>query len=205
MSDPFLASSAESRRLFVESHRSLLTQLSEKGQSPRALFITCSDSRIMPESLFGFDPGEFFVFRNIGNTIPPYIQSEPGVTAVLEFAILELAVPHLIVCGHTDCGAIHALGKSIDITARPALTRWLQHLRPAEQEVNYLMSDLPAKECHRAIVEQHVRNQMTNLRSFPFVRAAESAGRLTLHGWVYDLDTQQVSFYDAGEARFVIG
>lgn len=157
----------------------------------------------MPEGLFGLEPGQFFVLRNIGNTIPPYIQSEPGVTAVLEFALHELAIPHLIVCGHTDCGAIRALAKPIDITSRSALTRWLQHIRPAEQTVGYRLGDLPPEERHRAIVEQHVLNQLANLRSFPFVHAAESSGELTLHGWVYDLKTQEVGFYDAETGRFM--
>jgi carbonic anhydrase len=157
----------------------------------------------MPEGLFDLEPGSFFVLRNIANTIPPYLQSEPGVTATLEFAIYELALSHVIICGHTDCGGVRALETNIDLVTKPALARWLQHIRPAELDVNYERRELTAEEHHRATVERHVVNQLENLRSFPFVRAAESAGRLTLHGWVYFLESHQVGYYDPDTRRFI--
>jgi carbonic anhydrase len=203
MSDALLEVSAEARRVFLNRHQALLTKLRQEGQHPTALFVTCCDSRIMPEGLFGLSPGSFFILRNLANTIPPYIQSDPGVTAVLEFAIHELAVQHLIVCGHTDCGGVRGLETTTDLVRNPALSRWLSHLRPAEQDVNYSQRDLSAEERHRAIVERHVVNQLDNLRSFPFVRVAESAGQLTLHGWVYYLESHQVGYYDPDTGRFV--
>jgi carbonic anhydrase len=202
MSDELLEVSAEARRVFLQHHQALLTRLRQEGQRPAALFVTCCDSRIMPEGLFGLAPGSFFVLRNLANTIPPYIQSEPGVTAVLEFAIHELAVQHLIVCGHTDCGGVRGLETTTDLVVNPALSRWLSHLRPAEQHVDYSRRELTHEERHRAIVEQHVLNQLANLRSFPFVRVAESAGQLALHGWVYYLESHQVGYYDPESARF---
>jgi carbonic anhydrase len=203
VNDTLLEASAEPRRAFLERHQALLMELTQEGQHPGALIIICSDSRIMPESLFDLKPGSFFVLRNIANIIPPYLQSEPAATAVLEFAIHSLLVPHIIVCGHTDCGGINALEHIIDLVTRPALARWVQHIRPAEQDVNYKMPDLAGAERHRAIVECHVLNQLENLRSFPFVRAAESSGRLVLHGWVYYLESQQVGYYDPDIGRFV--
>jgi carbonic anhydrase len=202
VNDSLLDASAESRHVFLERHHSLLTQLRQEGQHPRALMITCCDSRIMLEGLFSLVPGDFFVLRNIANTIPPYIQSDPGMTAALEYAFQYLAVPHLIVCGHTDCGGVRGLEKTVDLTTTPALSRWLQHIRPAEQDVSYRMHDLTAEERHRAIVEQHVLNQLANLRSFPFVRAAETTGSLTLHGWVYYLELDQIGYYDSDIEQF---
>lgn len=205
MSDPFLDRSAAGRRDFFEKQGELLQRLAEQGQSPEALFVGCSDSRVVPEQLLGARPGQLFMLRNIANTIPPYWQTEISVVAVLEFALFELRVPHAIICGHTDCGGVLGLERQIDITRQPGLARWLDLVRPAQREVDFYQSDLSPAERHRAIVERNVILQLRNLQSYPFVRQALEANRLELHGWVYYLKEKQIGTYDLAADRFVIG
>ncbi len=204
MSDSILAQSAPLRRDYFEKHSELIKNLAEQGQSPDALFVSCSDSRIVPEHLLGANPGDLFVLRNVANIIPPYYQTEIGVVSVLEYAILHLNVPHIIVCGHTDCGGIKGLDSPIDMSHEPALSRWLDLARPAQRDVDFEMRDLSPKERHLAIVERNVINQINNVQSYPFIRERLEADRLELHGWVLHLETQQISHYDPDSGQFII-
>ena len=104
MTDPILDRSSAHRREFIRRDGKLISHLVQQGQAPLALFVGCSDSRIMPEALLGARPGDFFMLRNIANIVPPYHQTEIGIVSVLEYAVLELEVPHIIICGHTNCG-----------------------------------------------------------------------------------------------------
>ncbi len=203
MSPQLLNQSASKRRLFFEKQKGLLTQLAENGQSPQALFIGCSDSRVTPEKLFDAQPGNFFMLRNIANLVPPYTQTEIGIVSVLEYAVLNLHVPHIIVMGHTDCGGIQGLDTSLDLSKAPALARWLDLARPAQREVDYRMGSLDPKERHLAIVERNVVQQMSNVASYPFVRAAQAADGLEIHGWVYHLAERQISYYDPDTEQFI--
>ena len=204
MSDSILARSAPLRHDYFEKHGELIKSLAQQGQSPDALFVGCSDSRIMPEHLLGANPGDLFVLRNIANIIPPYHQTEIGIVSVLEYAILHLNVPHIIVCGHTDCGGIKGLDTQIDMSHEPALSRWLDLARPSQRDVDFAMRDLSPKERHLAIVERNVINQLTNVQSYPFIRERLDADQLELHGWVYHLETQQISHYDPDSGQFII-
>ena len=203
MHDEILQVSALQRKSYLQQNSRLLAGLSHQ-QTPYALFITCADSRIMPEALFGLMPGDFFVLRNVGNVMPPYIQTEIGVASALEFAVLELEVSHIVVCGHTDCGAVNALDGQVDMAKTPALSRWLDLIRPAKRDVDFLMRDLSADERHHAIVNQNVLNQLDNIRSYPFIRKVMAANQIELHAWVYDLYTQQIRAYDATTEKWVV-
>lgn len=202
MPDSFLAQSASIRHDFLEKHGELLDQLARHGQTPNALFIGCSDSRIMPEQILGAKPGDFFMIRNVANIIPPYHQTEIGIVSALEYAVFNLNVPHIIVCGHTDCGGIKGLDKVIDMSRQPALSRWLDLARPSQRDVDFSLNALTAEERHLAIVERHVIYQLQNIQSYPFVRERLENDQLELHGWVYHLETQQISFYDPVSDQF---
>lgn len=203
MSDPLLQQSSAHRQSFFREQRPLLQHLAAQGQQPAALFIGCADSRVTPEWLFGAKPGDLFMLRNVANIVPPYVQTEIGIVSALEFAVLNLRVPHIIVMGHTDCGGIFGLDAHIDMAAQPALSRWLDLARPAQREVDFTLRDLTPAERHVAIVEQNVRHQLHNLASYPFVRAALDKGELELHGWVYYLAEQQIGYLDVETERFV--
>lgn len=202
--DPLLIQSKLAREKYLAEQRVLLNQLAQQGQTPQALFIGCSDSRIMPERLLGLGPGDVFMLRNIANIVPPYHQTEIGIVSTLEFAVLNLAVPHIIVCGHTDCGGIQGLDALIDMSQQPALSRWLDLARPSQRDVDFAMRDLTPDERHLAIVERNVVNQLGNIQSYPFIRERLQANRLNLHGWVYHLETQQISVYHPVSNEFSI-
>ena len=203
MSDQLLVQSGAARRDFFTREHMLLGKLAAEGQQPKALFVTCSDSRITPETLFALRPGDFFIMRNVANVVPPYYHSDVGSVAPLEFAVRALHVPHIVVCGHTDCGGIRALDQSLSVAEWPSLSSWLEVARPAQRDVDYSREELEDEERHQAIVERNVLRQLENLRTYPFVREAEEAGRLQLHAWVYYLSEPAVRAYDPEQNAFV--
>jgi carbonic anhydrase len=180
----------ESYRQEVELHERLATQ----GQSPDVLVIACCDSRVSPELIASAKPGDLFVVRTLGNVVPPFGSGQMGVGAAIEFGVLELQVRHIILCGHTDCGGFHALDVPPDWSRRSHLARWVEHARPAKTQVE--ASGGPQEERHLAVVRQNVLLQLEHLRSYDPVRDGERAGTLTLHGWVYHLETGAIEAYN---------
>jgi len=202
MSDPILERSHALRAEFFEKERELLDSLARQGQFPEAMFIGCSDSRVVPEALTGARPGDLFVARVVANVVPPYGTGQNAVGAAVEYAVRHLRVKHLIVCGHTDCGGIKALDHPVDMAAEPALAGWIEFARPAQTRVDARPpTDGDAR--HRAIVEANVLLQLENLQTYEVVRRALTENQLELHGWVYDLAERQVCYYDAAQGRFV--
>jgi carbonic anhydrase len=203
VSDKLLKKSVSMRSDFFEKQAELLEKLAKEGQSPEALFIGCSDSRVSPEQLLGASPGDLFMLRNIANIVPPYEQSDMGITAVLEYAIRHLKVPHLIICGHTDCGGIKGLDVHLDAETEPALARWVEFARSAQQEVD-AGAKLNEVNRNRAIVERNVVLQLRHVQTYPFVLEALEANRLELHGWVYYLRRRWMGYYDPAKGKFNI-
>jgi carbonic anhydrase len=202
MSDLILERSHTLRTEFFENERELLSSLARQGQSPDAMFIGCSDSRVVPESLTGARPGDLFVVRVVANIVPPYGTGQNAVGAALEYAVLHLEVKHLIVCGHTDCGGIKTLDHPVDMAAEPAIAGWIEFARPAQTQVD-ARGGLVGDARHRAIVEENVLLQLENLQTYAAVRRALVENRLELHGWIYDLSGRQMHFYDATQGSFV--
>lgn len=189
------------RKDFFQAHRQLFNRLFNEGQSPEILFIGCDDSRVIPEAIIGARPGDLFVMRSVANVIPPYGLGERAAGATLEYAVYHLKVQHIIVCGHTDCGGIQALDACLDQLREPHLARWIEYARPAQTQVDAKGVDPAAR--HRAIVEQNVLLQLGNLKTYDVTREALGGNKLTLHGWVYDLSTGRVSYWDGAANRFV--
>ncbi|KAA3656741.1 MAG: carbonic anhydrase [Chloroflexi bacterium] len=203
MSNTILKETQSAQNSFFSIYKEKLEHLATNGQHPKALFIGCSDSRVTPERLLGLDPGDMFMLRNIANIIPPYVQTEIGIVSVLEYAVLSLQVPHIIVCGHTDCGGIRSLDQHIDMATVPALSRWLDLARPAQRDIDFTLRDLTPEERHLAIVERNVINQLKNIESYPFIQQSLAANKLTLHGWVYHLQPQQITYYNSAQNHFI--
>jgi carbonic anhydrase len=180
---------------YFEENRELFELLATAGQSPQALFIGCSDSRVPPEFITQSEPGDLFVTRNPGSVVPPYGSGQTDMGAVVEYAVLHLKVQHIILCGHTDCGCIRALDRAIDSSREPHIARWIEYTRPAKTQVE--ASGLPEEERHLATVRANVLLQLENLRSYDPVRAGAKTGTLTLHGWVYHLETGTIEAYDS--------
>lgn len=182
-------------RAHYDEMRELFELLANEGQAPQALFIGCSDSRVAPEWITQCDPGDLFVTRNLGNIVPPYGTGQTYIGAVVEYAVLRLSVRHVILCGHTDCGGIRALDQAADWSREPHIARWIEHARPARTQTE--ASGLPEEERHLATVRANVLLQLENLRSYDPVRIGEKTGTLTLHGWVYHLETGIIEAHDS--------
>ena len=184
-------------RQFQECHQGdpeLFARLAAHGQSPDVLVIACCDSRVSPELITSAKPGDLFVVRTVGTVVPPFGSGQMGVGAAIEFGVLELGVGHIIVCGHTDCGGIQALNSPPDWSRRSHLARWVEHARPAKTTVD--ARRVPEEERHLATVRQNVLLQLEHLRSYDPVREGERAGTLTLHAWVYHLETGAIEAYN---------
>jgi carbonic anhydrase len=172
-------------------HRDLFRELAT-GQQPEALLITCSDSRVVPDMIVQAKPGDMFVCRNAGNIAPPYSDVTGGVTATIEYAVSVLNVRHIIVCGHSDCGAMKALLHPEKLKAMPAVRSWLHNAARAEVVVRENHPDLDEKARIEALIEENVLAQLDNLRTHPCVASRLKAGALNLHGWVYDIESGQI-------------
>lgn len=174
-----------------------------RGQSPEGLFITCSDSRIETAMITQTDPGELFVIRNAGNIVPPHTRQTGATTASLEFAVAVLEVPHIVVCGHTECGAMRGAMNPAGLDTLPHVREWLGFSKAAVDITAALGEGLSDEERMRMLLEQNVMLQMQHLRTHPTVATALARNAITLHGWVYDIKTGAVEAYDEDAKAFV--
>ena len=171
------------------------------SQAPHTLFITCADSRVSPEMITQAKPGDLFVCRNIGNIVPAYGEMLGGVSAVVEFAVLALDVKQIVLCGHTDCGAMKGLASGAAATAdMPTVQAWLRNAEAARSVVK--TRGLDDNQVVQALVEENVRLQLTHLRTHPAVAARVAQGQLELQGWVYDIGHGKVTVLDEARGRF---
>jgi len=182
--------------------KELFEKLSQ-GQSPEALFITCSDSRIETAMITQTDPGELFICRNAGNIVPPHVTHTGGMTASIEFAVAALKVPHIVVCGHTECGAMKGAMNPEGLDTLPHVKEWLGYSKAAVDVVKEIAPDASADEQMKLLLEHNVILQLQHLKTHPSVAARLAKGDLVLHGWVYDIKTGGVNAFDEGSARFI--
>lgn len=182
---------------YFSSHRELFEELSH-GQHPRILFITCSDSRIDPNLITQAKVGELFVIRNAGNIIPPFGAANGGEGAAIEYAISALSIEQVIVCGHSHCGAMKGLLKLSSLEEKmPLVYNWLKHAEATRQVMKDNYSNLEGEELLEVTVAENVLTQLENLQTYPVIRSRLHQGNLTLHGWIYRIETGEVLEYDA--------
>lgn len=186
------------RRIFA-GKKAMFEQLGH-GQQPLALFITCSDSRISPDLLAQTQPGELFVLRNAGNLVPPHEAGPGAEAATIEYALVQLRVREIILCGHSKCGAMHGLIEPQALGPLPTVAGWLAHAREVPPR---LPADLPPEARLARAIEENVLVQLEHLRGHPAVRAALEARAVRLHGWVYHFERGEVDAYDALSGKFV--
>lgn len=176
------------------------------GQRPDTLFIACSDSRVVPNTFASSDPGDLFVIRNVGNIVPPSPthdqDSSPTEAAAIEFAIRRLGVTEIIVCGHSECGAMQA---ALDGCAEsmPHLQSWLRHAGHALSELQGNSTLGEGLAAHNRLSQFNVLNQIDNIASYPFVNERISAGQLRLHGWWFELKSAEVFSYEPDAQKFL--
>ena len=167
-----------------------------QGQSPQVLFITCSDSRVVPALITGARPGELFELRTAGNIVPPYASEHPtSEAATIEYAVEVLGVRDIVVCGHSHCGAVGALVRGDDLDAVPAVRDWLHHATPRPAGA---AEDPEVAEG----VQSHVLAQILRLRSYPFIDKKLAEEQLTLHAWYYEVHTGAVRVHRAESDAF---
>jgi carbonic anhydrase len=184
------------------SRREVYKQAARQPQRPHTLFITCADSRIDPELITQSGPGEIFVTRNIGNLVPPYGEMLGGVSAVIEYAVAALGVDNVVICGHTDCGAMKALVHPEQTEKLPTVKTWLRNAEAARSVVEARNQGADEKAVLNALVEENVLLQLVHLQTHPSVAGALAQRALTLAGWVYDIGEGDVRIHDSASGRF---
>lgn len=197
----FAAGVVRFQRDIYPERQSFFEQLS-RGQSPEALFITCSDSRIETAMLTQTQPGDLFICRNAGNIVPPHSNQTGGMTASIEFAVTALNVPHIVICGHTDCGAMKGAMALDKLSGLPHVREWLDHSRAAVEITNVLGAGLSPHEQMVMLLQQNVMLQLQHLRTHPSVALRLAKGDLRLHGWVYDIAEGEVLALDETTSRW---
>ncbi|MBU3738785.1 MAG: carbonic anhydrase [Rhodoferax sp.] len=196
--DAFLLRLREFHSDYFPRHQQRFQDLAARGQQPKTLFIGCSDSRLVPYLLTGAGPGDLFIVRNVGALVPPWDGSHGlhGTTAAIEFAVLSLRVEHIVVCGHSHCGAVRAAYEGAPAEALN-LHNWLRLMDEALLPVQASPEAL-ARTGQRSVVLQ-----LERLLNYPMVRREVEARRLRLHGWHYVIELGEVHIFDARLGRFV--
>lgn len=188
------------REAFVE--RTALFQRLATRQNPRTLFISCSDSRLVPELVTQREPGDLFVIRNAGNIVPSFGPEPGGVTASVEYAVAALGVEDIVICGHSDCGAMTAIATCQCLDHLPTVAGWLRYADSAKA-VNQAYPHVSNEARVASMVRENVIAQLNNIKTHPSVALALDQGRLTLHGWVYDIASGAIEALDGETRRFV--
>jgi len=190
------------QRGYFATNRQLFERLARAGQNPETLFITCSDSRVMPDLITAASPGDLFMVRNVGNVVPS-LQLPGGTAAAIEYATEVLGVRDIVVCGHTQCGAIEAVLHPETMEALPMVKRWLRETARVRELVEERYGHLCDADKAMVAIEENVLAQLEHLREYPNIAKKLEAGEIALSGWVFEIATGHVYHYDPDEMDFV--
>ncbi len=176
-----------------QQRRTLFRELAARGQSPRAMVITCADSRLDPQLVFDAAPGEIFVVRNVANLVPPY---EPdaayhGTSAAIEFAVRSLKVEHVIVLGHAQCGGIGALLRGAGESGADFIRHWMEIAAPARERA-LAATGGDAERAQTVCEHESIKVSLAHLLTFPWVKERVESGALTLHGWYFGIESGEL-------------
>lgn len=195
----------EFKEVFFKLHEKEFVRLVKEGQSPKALLISCSDSRVEPSLFLGSKPGDLFVIRTAGNFVPIYDTgiAWDGVAATIEYAVEALGVKDIIVCGHSHCGAIKGLFQPLDSAKFALLKKWLRFGQKVKEiTMKTCTGHEKEGECLVAAEQLSVVFQLKHLMSYPFVKKLVDEGTLYLHGWYYIIETGAIHYYDPEKNDF---
>jgi len=192
------------RKSLTEEKRELFSKLA-LGQKPDSLFIACSDSRVVPNLFASTNPGDLFVLRNVGNLVPPCGAAchDHSSSAVIEFAVFSLKVSDIIICGHSDCGAMKAIIEGVYDPSYTHLKSWLKHGEESLNKVRNGFTFDPSLSEQNQISQVNVFQQMEHIASYPFVRERLESGELRLHGWWFEIAQARVHCYEKDLGKFV--
>lgn len=183
-------------------HAELFSKLAN-SQAPEALFITCSDSRIDPNLITDANPGELFICRNAGNIVPPHARHAGGITASIEYAVQALGIKHIIVCGHSDCGAMRAAMDMGSLKEFPHVCNWLANSEAAIAVVKNKHADESPEEKLDRLIERNVILQIQHLATHPYIASRLATDEIELHGWVYNIGSGGINCWNAGQQAFI--
>lgn len=204
--DQLIKGNKKFREVHFEKYQEDFDSLVKHGQKPEILFIGCSDSRVVPDLIVGSDPGDMFILRNIGNFVPPYKHDDDfhGSSAAIEYAVSVLEVKHIIVCGHSHCGACAAMYK--DLSNEPHLVhvkKWLELGQKAKEYTLLAMGHNANQELLLRTTEKiSIKHQLENLLTYPEVARKVRLGQLDLHGWYYKIEDGTIETYDGSVCGF---
>ena len=193
---------------YFQERTTLYKTLAKKGQSPEVLMIACSDSRNDPALITACEPGDIFVVRNVAAIVPPYHPDDTyhGTSAAIEFAVKGLHVKDILVMGHAQCGGVSALlsdsGEASNTPSFEFLKQWINIGLPAKNAVHAILGDAPRPVKQRALEQAVILTSLTNLMTFPWIRDGVNAGRITLHGWYFDLESGKMLALDFVSGHF---
>ncbi len=193
-------------RTYFKKNKESLLELVKSGQSPKALFIGCSDSRVIPDLMVQSNPGDLFVIRNVGNFVPPYKPDEDfhATASGIEYAVSVLKVREVIICGHTHCGACQHLYEEIEDPSLIHTKKWLELGESAKKSaILSLGNDAPLDALLRLTEKLSVVKQIENILTYPNVKRKFENGNLHIHGWCYDIETGKIEYYDADSYEFL--
>ena len=200
--EPFLERAALFRGQIFPAQSALYERLASHGQSPKALMISCADSRVVPELITQAAPGDLFVCRNAGNIVPPFSQANGGVSSAVEYAVVALGVRDIVVCGHSDCGAMKAFSHPEALEKMPNVAAWLRHAHAAHSVVCACYQHLDDHGRTRALSLENVVVQINHLRTHPSVASGLAKGELTLHGWFFEIETGRILAFNGETEQF---
>lgn len=193
-------------RTFFKKNQESLLELVRSGQSPKALFIGCSDSRVIPDLMVQADPGDLFVIRNVGNFVPPYKPDEDfhATASGIEYAVSVLKVQEVIICGHTHCGACSYLYEELEDPSLIHTKKWLELGQSAKKSaILSLGVNAPKEKLLRLTEKLSVIKQIENILTYPNVKKRFENGDLHIHGWYYDIETGSIEYYNANSYEFL--
>lgn len=199
----------DAHKEFKETHAKEYAEhfkkLAQEGQNPKTLFISCSDSRVVPNLITHTKPGELFIDRNIGNIVPPFREDSEcaAIPASVEYSVHELGVENIIICGHTDCGACKALYEDLPNAGEIVhISKWLSYAHDARDQALALVGQQDKKALYAATERFNIIEQLKNLMSYPLVKQKVLEGKLFIQGWYYHIDSGDLEFFDPVEHRF---
>ncbi|MGB3962232.1 MAG: carbonic anhydrase [Sulfurimonas sp.] len=191
---------------YFKENKTSLQNLVKRGQSPKALFIGCSDSRVIPDLIVQSNPGDLFVLRNVGNFVPPYKPDEDfhATASGIEFAVSVLKVEEVILCGHSHCGACKYLYEPIDDPSLVHTKKWLElGNTPKKHAILANGSNVMSEELLRLTEKFSIIHQIENLLTYPNVKKRFESGDLHIHGWYYKIEDGSIDYYDAPSGSFL--
>lgn len=194
------------KETYFKKHKRDFIELVKKGQHPKALFITCSDSRVVPNIITSTKPGELFVTRNVGNFVPPYKPDDDyhATASVIEYSIMHLEVEDIIICGHSDCGACKALYEDHSAHKEDMIhtINWLKLGEPAKELALKSIPKENKEQLFRATEKFSLLFQYQNLLTYPIVKRKMEEEKLQIHLWYYRIDKGEVRYYDYEDKKF---